>query len=654
MVVAVEPISLTIGAVALASLFSTCIECFDYFKAGQALEEDFQLLLVKLDVEKTRLLIWGNAVGVLKPKDEGRVLELNDSQKVELIERCLESIKLLLSDTDKLQSLYGLRSIADAVKGSRSLSILSTNSMSVFRTSYLRFSARFAGIQSRSTLARRTRWAVHDKTKFEGLVNHLKDLIDGLNQIVPVKRETQDQIMHDDIGSILDISKLRLIESACEGNYMALSKAASIVITASEFGTIDRRNIEEWLGDAGGVSEEEDADDSVILNINQTLPQGAGSLNQGKLPLASSNTTDTLLARIFESIPGLHYLGCIYFVLTGQCRKLASQSPCQLNDLGENCMVLDNSILSHNTPTARSIGKQIANTLKPEQFTDVDLVDLMGRPEDDDLRQFVLPVATIFIYCAPCACLVATAFAICEAATTTVVKFIVRPDDRLVSSCCSQGDRTTGLASIMEAVRNVEFLPFRLAQYIDSIWVEQRLYEIEEETDLQRSIGKTAESAGKVFSSHHSLGTTAGIVILGELEYCLPILRSLPFKPNPRVPKENEIFRMKKTYQDGKRAWTRKFLGTFTSKAVPLTSTRTSLFFEALPAPPSLSTSTTTAPLRSTRSTSGAFSSGPETPGNSYDFRRNRASPDIVSESSASKRQKLSPARSDEVEEATA
>jgi hypothetical protein len=287
MVVPVEPISLTIGGVALASLFSTCIECFDYFKAGQALEEDFQLLLVKLDVEKTRLLIWGNAVGVLKPEDEGRVLELNDSQKVDLIERCLESIKFLLSDAEKLQSLYGLRSIADAVKGSRNLSILSTNSMSVFRTSYLRFSARFAGIQSRSALARRTRWAVHDKTKFEGLVNHLKDLIDGLNQIVPVKRETQDQIMHDDIGSILDISKLRLIESACEGNYTTLSKAASTIIAASEFGTVDRRNVEEWLGDAGGVSEEEDADDSAILKINETLPQGAGSLNQGKPPLSS-------------------------------------------------------------------------------------------------------------------------------------------------------------------------------------------------------------------------------------------------------------------------------------------------------------------------------------------------------------------------------
>jgi hypothetical protein len=61
-----------------------------------------------------------------------------------------------------------------------------------------------------------TRWAIHDKTKFEGLIHHLKDLIDGLNEVLSVRKEMQDQIIQDDITSILDLSKLRLIQSACE------------------------------------------------------------------------------------------------------------------------------------------------------------------------------------------------------------------------------------------------------------------------------------------------------------------------------------------------------------------------------------------------------------------------------------------------------
>src|SRR5439155_16301543 len=100
---------------------------------------------------------------------------------------------------------------------------------------------------------------IHDKTKFEGLIHDLRDLIDGLNQVLPVKKEMQDQIVKDDIRSILDLSKLRLVESACEGTYTAWSETASKVIAATEIGTVDRRNIEEWMRDAEGVNDDDGA-----------------------------------------------------------------------------------------------------------------------------------------------------------------------------------------------------------------------------------------------------------------------------------------------------------------------------------------------------------------------------------------------------------
>jgi hypothetical protein len=167
-----EPASLTISVVARASLFRTRVECFDDFKAGQECKEDLEPRRVKLDVEKTRLLIWGNAVGILMPEGDGRVPELDNPPKMDLVERCLERIKSLLADTDEFQHLYGLQPAADAEKDARNHRILSINSMSVFRSSYRRFCARFAGNQRRSTLTKRTRWAIHDKTKFEGLIHH--------------------------------------------------------------------------------------------------------------------------------------------------------------------------------------------------------------------------------------------------------------------------------------------------------------------------------------------------------------------------------------------------------------------------------------------------------------------------------------------------
>ncbi|MCJ1354936.1 MAG: hypothetical protein MMC33_004926 [Icmadophila ericetorum] len=607
MVVPVEPVSLTIGVVALASLFSTCIECFDYFRAVQALEEDFELLLVKVDVEKTRLLIWGNAVSVLKPEGEGRVPELNNSQKTVLIGRCLERIKSLLSHTDKFQNLYGLQSSADAEKDSRNHHILSINSMSVFWTSYRRFWARFAGDQSRSTLAMRTRWAIHDKAN------------------CPCQERDAGS---DYIVSILDISKLRLIQSACEGSYTTLSKAASIVIAASEFGTIDRRNIEEWLGDATGMNEDADGDAAAGPERHETLSRGAESLTQG-----------------------LNINGCIYFILTEQCRKQASQSPCQLSELGKDCAKKDNSILSPKIPKFWSIGKWIADTLDPDKFTSINLDDLMGNSEYQltEQQKLVLLVAKVCLYCAPCACLLATAFNICEEAGSrveTYFEFLVRPDDRLVSSCCSQKDRTLGLASLIERVREIESSP-SLRNYltsIDRIWVEQRLYEIEEETDLPQPIGKIAKMGGKVLSSHHSQGKTAGIVILGKLGYCLPIMRSPPFALKPRIPKETEIFQMKNILVDGKHQWIRRFLGTYTPKAVPITSPNTPQSAETLPSVPLFSTPVTSIAFLSTSSTPTALSSAQHTSASSLP---RQISPPP---SPAFKRQKSSPARSVTVE----
>lgn len=274
-----EVTSFVVGVVALASLFSTCVQCFELFKAAGSLEEDFEILLIKLDLEKTRLLIWGNVVGILKAPDEGRAPELEETDKAELIERCLKKIKSLLTDTTNLEDQYGLKNSFDAlecrVKGDN---LVSANSMGTFKTSYKRFWVRFANGSMKYKFSSKTRWAIHDKAKFEGLIVHLREFIDGLNSIVLVSRQFQDQIIRNDIASILDISKLRLVQSACEGSYHSWSDMASEIIGASEIGTVDRRNVEEWIRDSEQVEVE-----------NSAKPEGGMPLTQK----SSTNTSET-------------------------------------------------------------------------------------------------------------------------------------------------------------------------------------------------------------------------------------------------------------------------------------------------------------------------------------------------------------------------
>lgn len=349
----------------------------------------------------------------------------------------------------------------------------------------------------------------------------------------------------------------------------------------------------------------------------------------------------------------------MYFVLTGQCRKKALQSPCQLNELAKDCTVFDNCIFSPQIPSSWTVGKRITDTLDPSRFTTADLDALIGLEKYDmtDLQQLLLPVATIFIYCAPCACLLTTAFSICNSAgdrAAAYFRFLIRPNDRLVSSCCSQNDRSIGLASIIEKMEEMEHSGIKVTgnlTLIDRIWVEQRLYEIEEETDLPQPISKLAEMGVKVLSSHESDETTAGIVILGELTYCLPIMQSRPFPSTARMPKETEIFQMTKQFVIGhqKHYWKRKFLGTYTPKPSPITSPGTSNSSGTVPRVPLFQGPVTQEPDFSTSSTPAQLDSSQDTSVHTFPVVPRQRTPPPIPDS---KRQKTSPAPSVTMDEA--
>ena len=56
-----DGISLSIG---IATLFTTCIECFEHFKAASDLRRSYEVLPVKLEIQQERQLVWGDVVGI--------------------------------------------------------------------------------------------------------------------------------------------------------------------------------------------------------------------------------------------------------------------------------------------------------------------------------------------------------------------------------------------------------------------------------------------------------------------------------------------------------------------------------------------------------------------------------------------------------------
>lgn len=252
--VPIEPISFSIG---VATLFSVCVECFKYFKAGQAQHADYELLELEFDLIKSRMLIWGKAIGMDNVTEDAATTEDDTSEPMSLLTRSLNAIKSLLEDYKTLQDKYGLREVPETTRSTASVRDLpSFQLLNLFRTSrlYIRLRGRRPNATSTS-LASRTVWAIIDKEKFEGLVAHLKQLVDGLERVYPIPTAARDQTFQSSVATI-ELSKLRIVDTACEVVYPELEWAsiARTVKDASDLGTIDLRNVAEWRTDTSPIA----------------------------------------------------------------------------------------------------------------------------------------------------------------------------------------------------------------------------------------------------------------------------------------------------------------------------------------------------------------------------------------------------------------
>lgn len=252
-----EVAGLTLSAIAIATLFNTCVDCFETFSQGRNLQRDVSQLLIRLDFEKIQMLLWGKSSGILNIDSSERHARLADPDVCKLVEDALMAIQGLLSDASKLRQRYGVDPlpVTPGSKQSALATLLSSNDMQLFRYSWSRYCIRAAQRLpergSSSTLAK-ARWAIHDRAKFTELLETLSVLVDKLHRLVPVSDSKQE--LENNLATIPDISQLSLIETSLQSSShptaRALSQAASEIISGSENGTIDRRNILEWMQDA--------------------------------------------------------------------------------------------------------------------------------------------------------------------------------------------------------------------------------------------------------------------------------------------------------------------------------------------------------------------------------------------------------------------
>lgn len=139
------------------------------------------------------------------------------------------------------------------------------------------------------------------------------------------------------------------------------------------------------------------------------------------------------------------------------------------------------------------------------------------------------PFGIIYVHTSPCQWAIQTAIDIAAARNCEQLKATVRVDDKISSSCFqSAAGRIVALQSLLAHLDTLEPNNGSDWKYLDRIWLDQRLYSLESDftiadTTLSRS------SIRDIFSEENYPDPFAGLVIVGEVDFCTPLLQAEPF-----------------------------------------------------------------------------------------------------------------------------
>lgn len=270
------------GVMALANLYSNCVEAFGLIHPAPKWEKDEQLLLCRLGLQQARLLTWGDVVGVSSPPASvtdravpkhpsaaypdlleptffgARDARLDEPETRQKIDKALSDIvdRSAHSSREEMMAKYGLKPPKKFANDYRST--LDTNRLEGFRERYellQEVAETYAQISSRrnSSLTQST-WNIADPPKFNTFIKLTQEKVDFLIELLDVK-ERVDRAVRMDIKALgwhlsvdraklaQDISKLRMVAEASKDEYPEYLEA-----TQQALANIERERRENVVG----------------------------------------------------------------------------------------------------------------------------------------------------------------------------------------------------------------------------------------------------------------------------------------------------------------------------------------------------------------------------------------------------------------------
>ena len=266
-------------ALGVVALWQTCVQIFDVVESGRHYGMDYELLRVKLEVERIRLLNWGEAIGLSDNVNESDIstagpsrastaprpdVRLRKEDVNSTVMRLLGCIQHLFENSERMQNAYGLRPTTRVETQDTSAIIAGSSNQfvlgAVFRKSYESLKRNARERQRTTTMARRTMWAIHDKKKFQAMVVEIRGFNDSLESLFTGSRNKIAEAMRVDVEASEDIDELQLLQDATIDDYADISDVASTRLEELGASSTARTELLSERIDAFTLSDREEVD----------------------------------------------------------------------------------------------------------------------------------------------------------------------------------------------------------------------------------------------------------------------------------------------------------------------------------------------------------------------------------------------------------
>lgn len=222
----------------VAALWETCVQIYDAVDSARHYGLEYELLTIKFEVERVRLVCWGDAVGLggmrrsaageHQPPPDARFSREEIRNAVYAILGCIQHC---FDNVDGLHDQYGLQPsnlITPQAEGELALGQQQRDLTRVFKRAYACIRRMAQERQASTTIKGKTMWAVRDRKRFTVFITELRGFNDSLESLFPGAKFQVAQVMKSDINAAVEINDLQLLQEAMASDHGDLSELASI------------------------------------------------------------------------------------------------------------------------------------------------------------------------------------------------------------------------------------------------------------------------------------------------------------------------------------------------------------------------------------------------------------------------------------------